>query len=118
MAETPFESLDDVEKYSEESFSSLNYLLLEAFASTEKNPTQIKGHLRHAANHLGKAEGIITLLRATSHNVSRRKVLLPTDLLATCKLSSEGIIRNTSTKTEEVSKSFVKLSHLTFDLLS
>ncbi len=35
----------------------------------------------HAASHIGKAFGIVTLLRATPHHASKGKVLLPNDVL-------------------------------------
>ena len=34
----------------------------------------------HAASHIGKAHGIVTLLRATPYNISRQQVMLPMDL--------------------------------------
>lgn len=37
-------------------------------------------HADHAASHIGKAQGILTCLRATPHNSSRRKVYLPMDI--------------------------------------
>ena len=36
----------------------------------------------HAASHLGKAEGIVTLLRATPYHAHNKKVFLPMELLA------------------------------------
>ena len=35
----------------------------------------------HAASHLGKAEGIVTLLRSIPYYRSRRRVLVPMDIL-------------------------------------
>lgn len=35
----------------------------------------------HAASHLGKAEGIVTLLRSMAYYRSKRHVLIPLDLL-------------------------------------
>lgn len=37
-------------------------------------------HADHAASHIGKAQGIVTCLRATPYHSSRRKVYLPMDL--------------------------------------
>ena len=48
---------------------------------------------------LGKAEGIITVLRGVPHNASRlRKVYLPVSALTDYQVSSESIIRNTFDK--------------------
>ena len=35
----------------------------------------------HAASHVGKAEGIVTLLRATAYHRSKRQVMLPMDII-------------------------------------
>ena len=32
---------------------------------------KISGHARHAANHLGKAQGLATMLRAAPYNAAR-----------------------------------------------
>lgn len=37
-------------------------------------------HADHAASHIGKAQGIITCLRATPYHCTRRKVFLPMDI--------------------------------------
>lgn len=51
-----FRTLDDVEKYAEDSVSSIYYLLLKV-----ANVTNV--HADHAASHLGKAQGIANILR-------------------------------------------------------
>ena len=35
----------------------------------------------HAASHVGKAEGIVTLLRAVSYHRTKKSVLLPMDIV-------------------------------------
>ena len=35
----------------------------------------------HAASHLGKAEGIVTMLRASSYHRASRRASLPMDIL-------------------------------------
>ncbi len=35
----------------------------------------------HAASHIGKAEGIVTLLRSTPYHRSRRAVMIPMDVV-------------------------------------
>ena len=93
----PFFSMQDIDVYSEKAFSSIYYLLLESLAT--KEATEVKGHARHSANQLGKAEGIITVLRGVPHNASRlRKVYLPVSALTDYQVSSESIIRNTFDK--------------------
>lgn len=38
-------------------------------------------HTDHAASHVGKAESIVTQLRAVPYHCSRRTVLLPMDII-------------------------------------
>ena len=44
----------------------------------------------HAASHIGKSQGLVTLLRATPYHANRRKVYLPTNILI--KVSPFSII--------------------------
>lgn len=88
----PFKTMDDVEKYSEYAFSSINNILLECLVDCNKE-IELNGHARHCANQLGKAEGIVTILRGLPYNVSRKNVYLPLSLLVSHKISTESIIR-------------------------
>ena len=38
-------------------------------------------HADHAASHLGKAQGLTTVLRAIPYHAQRRRVYLPLDLI-------------------------------------
>jgi len=90
----PFKTMDDVEEYSKDSFSSINVLLLKALAKSESaDSNSISGHARHCAHQLGLAEGFVTLLRGLPHNASRRRVYLPSDLLLDHKVSTESVVR-------------------------
>ena len=86
LSDKPFHSLDDVDKYGEDAFSSIYLLLLEL--QDNKN-----GHIKHAATQLGKCEGLITLLRALPYNASKRRCYLPTELLTERGISAEKIMR-------------------------
>ena len=44
-------------------------------------------HADHAASHIGKAQGIVTCLRATPYHSTRQKVFLPMDI---CMLVREA----------------------------
>ena len=44
----------------------------------------------HAASHIGKAQGIVTLLRATPYHISKRQMMLPMDV--TIKVNLEWIL--------------------------
>lgn len=81
-----YRNLQELEAYSENTQSSLLYLLLECLGV--KNV-----HADHAASHIGKAQGIITCLRATPYHSSRRKVYLPMDICMLHGASQEDFIR-------------------------
>ncbi|XP_029307734.1 NADH dehydrogenase (ubiquinone) complex I, assembly factor 6 isoform X4 [Cottoperca gobio] len=81
-----YRNLQELEVYSEHTQSSLIYLLLECLGV--KNV-----HADHAASHIGKAQGIVTCLRATPHHSSRRKVYLPMDVCMLHGASQEDFIR-------------------------
>lgn len=81
-----YRNLQELEKYSENTQSSLIYLLLECLGL--KNV-----HADHAASHIGKAQGIVTCLRATPYHSSRRKVYLPMDICMLHGASQEDFIR-------------------------
>ncbi|KAH9507633.1 NADH dehydrogenase (ubiquinone) complex I, assembly factor 6 [Bulinus truncatus] len=81
-----FNAVKDVEDYAEQVNSSLYYLLLECLG--------IKNiHADHAASHLGKAQGLVTVLRATPYHASIRQVHIPIEILVKHKVSQEEIIR-------------------------
>uniref|UniRef100_A0A8C9Z3X2 NADH dehydrogenase (ubiquinone) complex I, assembly factor 6 n=1 Tax=Sander lucioperca TaxID=283035 RepID=A0A8C9Z3X2_SANLU len=81
-----YRNLQELEKYAENTQSSLIYLLLECLGL--KNV-----HADHAASHIGKAQGIVTCLRATPYHSSRRKVYLPMDICMLHGASQEDFIR-------------------------
>ncbi|XP_034409122.1 NADH dehydrogenase (ubiquinone) complex I, assembly factor 6 isoform X2 [Cyclopterus lumpus] len=70
----------------ESHLSSLVYLLLECLGLRNV-------HADHAASHIGKAQGIVTCLRATPYHSSRRKVYLPMDVCMLHGASQEDFIR-------------------------
>ena len=82
LAEKPHSTLDALEKYAESTVSSINYLLLETI-----NVRDVR--VDHAASHLGKAQGIVTTIRATPFHASKRRVLLPMDVLIKHGASAE-----------------------------
>lgn len=49
--------------------------------------------LDHAASHLGKAVGITTLLRGTVYHAQRRRIYLPSDLMAKEGVSEDQLTR-------------------------
>ncbi|KAL8589320.1 hypothetical protein ACOMHN_052323 [Nucella lapillus] len=84
-----FRTLEEIEKYAENTSSSLHYLVLECLGV--KNV-----HADHAASHIGKAQGLTTVLRALPYHAQRRRVYLPLDLIVKHKVSQEDVIRGRS----------------------
>ncbi|XP_075873185.1 NADH dehydrogenase (ubiquinone) complex I, assembly factor 6 isoform X2 [Nelusetta ayraudi] len=81
-----YRNLQQLETYSENTQSSLLYLLLESLGVKDV-------HADHTASHIGKAQGIVTCLRATPYHSSRRRVYLPMDLCMLHGVSQEDFIR-------------------------
>ncbi|XP_023249457.1 NADH dehydrogenase (ubiquinone) complex I, assembly factor 6 isoform X2 [Seriola lalandi dorsalis] len=84
MDDRAYRNLQDLETYSENTQSSLIYLMLECLGL--KNV-----HADHAASHIGKAQGIVTCLRATPYHSSRRKVYLPMDICMLARSFSSNV---------------------------
>ncbi|RXM28464.1 NADH dehydrogenase (ubiquinone) complex I, assembly factor 6 [Acipenser ruthenus] len=81
-----YQNIQELESYAENVQSSLVYLMLEALGIKDV-------HADHAASHIGKAQGIVTCLRATPYNSSRRKVYLPMDICMLHSVSQEDFMR-------------------------
>uniref|UniRef100_A0AAV2M9G5 NADH dehydrogenase (ubiquinone) complex I, assembly factor 6 n=1 Tax=Knipowitschia caucasica TaxID=637954 RepID=A0AAV2M9G5_KNICA len=86
LEDRAYRNLSELETYSENTQSSLLYLLLEAVGIKDV-------HADHAASHIGKAQGIVTCLRATPYHCSRRRVYLPMDLCLQHGVSQEQFLR-------------------------
>jgi NADH dehydrogenase [ubiquinone] 1 alpha subcomplex assembly factor 6 len=82
LNEKPFISIESLESYAENTVSSINYLLVECL--------QIRDvRVDHAASHIGKAQGLVTTIRAIPYLAQRRRVLLPLDILMKHQASAE-----------------------------
>ncbi|XP_061304054.1 NADH dehydrogenase (ubiquinone) complex I, assembly factor 6 isoform X3 [Pezoporus flaviventris] len=68
-----YRNIQELEKYAENTQSALLYLTLEMLGVRDV-------HADHAASHIGKAQGIVTCLRATPYHCTRQKVFLPMDV--------------------------------------
>lgn len=86
LTSTAFPDLEAVEHYAEHSVSSVYYLLLEA--SGVENI-----HADHAASHLGKAYGIVNVIRSVLYDAQRQIVALPQDVLLQHNVSHETVLR-------------------------
>jgi NADH dehydrogenase [ubiquinone] 1 alpha subcomplex assembly factor 6 len=79
-------STSDLEENGERTSSSLLYLTLQTLGVENVSSD-------HAASHVGKAEAIVTLLRAVPYHRSRRVVLLPMDIITRHGASQEDFLR-------------------------
>jgi len=86
-----FSSVQDVETYAEQSNSCLYYLLLQAagYKSVDAD---------HAASHLGKAEGILKVIRGVAPLAKAGTIMLPMSLLADKGVTDEQILRGESSQ--------------------
>lgn len=85
----PFETVQDMENYSEQTYSSLLYLLIELCGVKDL-------HVDHAASHLGKAQGVVTLLRAVPYTKRGQTLNVPQELLIKNGVSEERFLRHKS----------------------
>lgn len=86
--------MDQLEKYLEASIVSLYYILIEKsiqLSKIERNGYQLS--LDHIANHLGKAQGLINILRGIVHNAKNRRCYIPNDILVQAKCSHEDFLQ-------------------------
>ncbi|XP_053571194.1 NADH dehydrogenase (ubiquinone) complex I, assembly factor 6 isoform X3 [Bombina bombina] len=81
-----YRNLQELETYAENTQSSLLYLTLECLDVKDV-------HADHAASHIGKAQGIVTCLRAVPYHSSKRQVFLPVDICMLHGASQEDFIR-------------------------
>ncbi|XP_048363936.1 NADH dehydrogenase (ubiquinone) complex I, assembly factor 6 [Sphaerodactylus townsendi] len=82
-----YRNINELETYAENTQSSLLYLTLETLGVKDI-------HSDHAASHIGKAQGIVTCLRATPYHASKGKVFLPMDICMLHNVSQEDFIRH------------------------
>lgn len=81
-----FKTMEDLEKYAENTVSTIYYLLL-GIAGVTNVPAD------HAASHLGKAQGIANILRSVHVSNYHKTILLPMDILMKNEVSQESILR-------------------------
>ncbi|XP_013168104.1 PREDICTED: NADH dehydrogenase (ubiquinone) complex I, assembly factor 6, partial [Papilio xuthus] len=81
-----FRTLEDIEKYADDTVSSIYHLLLAVAGVTDI-------HADHAASHLGKSQGLTNILRSVHVSNHHKMVTLPMDILMKNKLSQEEVLR-------------------------
>ncbi|XP_069777937.1 NADH dehydrogenase (ubiquinone) complex I, assembly factor 6 isoform X2 [Narcine bancroftii] len=114
LNEKAYRNIQELEAYGENAQSSLIYLLLEVLGVRDI-------HADHAGSHIGKAQGIVTCLRATPYHSLRQKVYLPLDICLLHGVSQEDFIRGNSQKRvrdvvfDVASQAHVHLEHVILD---
>lgn len=86
-ASEQFITTKQLEEYAEQSVSSLYFLLIELCGIKDLN-------IDHALSHLGKAQGITTLLRAIPYKGRSQTLNIPQETLIKHGVSQERIIRD------------------------
>ncbi|XP_011873025.1 PREDICTED: NADH dehydrogenase (ubiquinone) complex I, assembly factor 6 [Vollenhovia emeryi] len=89
LTDSIFVDLESLERYCDYTTSSIYYLLLEAQGTASVDAD-------HAASHLGRAHGLVTLIRSVPYNARKRVMVLPQDVLLKNSVSSESIFRGQS----------------------
>ncbi|KAF7246099.1 NADH dehydrogenase (ubiquinone) complex I, assembly factor 6 [Varanus komodoensis] len=106
LDDRPYRDISELEMYAENTQSTLLYLVLETLGVKDI-------HADHAASHIGKAQGIVTCLRATPFHASRRKVFLPMDICMLHGVSQEDFIRyNQEKKVKNVIYDIASQAHV------
>ncbi|XP_040174049.1 NADH dehydrogenase (ubiquinone) complex I, assembly factor 6 homolog [Anopheles arabiensis] len=82
-----FVTVKQLEDYAEQAVASVLYLLLEVHGTRNV-------HCDHAASHLGKAQGIVNLLRSIPYQTRRSAVPIPQELLMAHGVNQERMVRN------------------------
>ncbi|XP_068040650.1 NADH dehydrogenase (ubiquinone) complex I, assembly factor 6 isoform X2 [Anomalospiza imberbis] len=109
-----YRSIQELETYAENTQSALLYLTLETLGVRDI-------HADHAASHIGKAQGIVTCLRATPYHCTRQKVFLPMDICMLHGVSQEDFIRGKQEKNvrdviyDIASQAHIHLEHVALD---
>ncbi|CAG8504199.1 9508_t:CDS:2 [Paraglomus brasilianum] len=87
LSDLPCMTIKDLESYGENTSSCLLYLHLESLGIRDLQAD-------HAASHIGKAIGIASVLRAFPYLASKRRMMVPVDVLAKYNISQEEVFRS------------------------
>ncbi|GFU50032.1 NADH dehydrogenase complex I, assembly factor 6 [Nephila pilipes] len=86
LNDKPFVSVKDLENYCDQAVASVFYLILQASGISDMN-------CDHAANHIGKSQGICNFLRGIPFNASKGRLFLPLEIMSKYKISQEQLFR-------------------------
>ena len=75
MEKSHYATMKELEAYADNTYSAMYYLVLEALGFKQLD-------MDHIASHMGRAQGISTMLRATPYHTSKQAVFIPSEILA------------------------------------
>ena len=64
-------------------------------------------HTDHAASHIGKAQGVVTLIRAVHYHARKNNVYLPRDLMIKVNVHTQCITLTTSLRVTSATRHVV-----------
>jgi phytoene/squalene synthetase len=103
LTRTHFESLSQLEDYTEKGHSSILYLLAEShgFKGNEQ--------LDYMASHIGVSSGLVTLIRGIPFHATTSQCYIPADLMIKYDLSAKNI-------SSDVNKSNIALRDVVYEI--
>lgn len=114
-----FPTTESLERYAEESTSSIYYLLAKIGLDTKINrikPTANGLEIDHALSHLGKSQGISNLLRAHMYQERSTALCMPQEILIKHGVSQERYLRDKAGD-KEVQECTFEMASLAFSHL-
>ena len=98
QSDFPFATAKQFISYQDQSVSPIYYLLLEyanrlGCLNQIQNLDKVRAELDHIASHLGKAQGLVNMLRGLHKNGLLQRCLVPDELLAKNSCTAQDIIK-------------------------
>lgn len=101
-----YETLDEIEDYTEKAHSSMLYLILESMNIKDEN-------VEYIASHVGVSYGIMILLRGFAYHSSKGSIYIPRDIMAKCNVKPDIVLRGPRNEQEQG-----KLNNAIFEVAS
>lgn len=93
MSSFPFETVAEIEGYSDGAIGGVYYLLVESLVNESPDLKKRILELDHIASHVAKCLGLVTVLRGVVFNASRGRCYIPNDLLLKHGVSHQDFLR-------------------------
>ena len=98
LSSHPFETVSEIESYSEHSIGSVYFLLVECLVAEAPEFQRMHLQLDHVASHVSKCLGLVNVMRGLVHNAKRSRCYIPNDLLLKHGASHEDFLRCSARK--------------------